>query len=126
MSKENKPTRITLDVEHELRASHSLEGFEVPHFHLWKLSAFFEATLPLANDRLIDLVFLQNTMEQIVAPLQGTFLNETFPKSPTSENMALWIWDQISKKLPDAPLCEVQVRLCDLQGFGTGSARVKK
>ena len=120
------PSRIALEVESEFRASHSLEGFEVPHFHLWHITTKFETALPLAQDRLIDLVFLQTVMNKILYPLQGTYLNESFPHSPTSENVALWIWEKITAHLPDAPLAEVQVKLCNLEGVSTGSARVMK
>jgi 6-pyruvoyl-tetrahydropterin synthase len=121
-----KPSLISLEVEHAFKASHSLEGFELPHFHLWKLAVEFQASLPLANDRLIDLVFLQNILDQITSPLKGTHLNETFKSSPTSENMALWLWQEIVTKLPEAPLYQVKVNLCDLEGVSTGSARVSK
>jgi 6-pyruvoyl-tetrahydropterin synthase len=123
-NKNQKPASISLEVEHEFRASHTLEGHEVPHFHLWKVAVEFKAALPLPNDRLIDLIFLQTLLEKITSPLKGTYLNQSFAEAPTSENMALWLWEQIVIALPDAPLHQVQVRLCDLEGVSTGSARV--
>ena len=90
-----KPSLISLTVLREFRASHSLAGFEVPHFHLWKLAVGFQSPLPLKSDRLIDLIFLQTLLDEIIAPLNGTYLNESFSESPTSENMALWIWDKV-------------------------------
>jgi 6-pyruvoyl-tetrahydropterin synthase len=126
MTKELKPTRIALEVESEFRASHSLAGFEIPHFHLWKVRVEFEAKLPLADDRLIDLVHLQTVMDEILKPLSGTYLNESLGVSPTSENLALWVWEKLMHKLPDAPLSQVQIKLCDLEGVSTGSARVMR
>ena len=125
-SKLTAPSRLSLEVEHEFRASHTLEGYEVPHFHVWKIAVEFQAALPIPNDRLIDLIFLQTVLEKTVKPICGTHLNDSFPSSPSSENMAIWLWDQITKELPDAPLHQVQVKLCDLEGHSTGSARVMK
>jgi 6-pyruvoyl-tetrahydropterin synthase len=120
------PSRISLEVESEFRASHTLTGFEIPHFHLWKVTTQFSTSLPLKEDRLIDLVYLQTVMAEILLPLQGVYLNHTFSFSPTSENMALHIWEKIATRLPNAPLSEIKVMLCDLEGISTGSARVSK
>jgi 6-pyruvoyl-tetrahydropterin synthase len=125
-TKNNKPSRIALSVETEFRASHSLEGFEIPHFHLWKVDVKFEASLPLANDRLVDMIWVQGVLDEILAPLKGTHLNQTLKLSPTSENLALWLWEKIGQKIPEAPLAEIGIRLCDLQGQATGQARVMK
>jgi 6-pyruvoyl-tetrahydropterin synthase len=122
----NTPSRISLEVESEFRASHTLAGFEIPHFHLWKVTTQFSAALPLKEDRLIDLAYLQTVMAEILHPLQGVYLNDAFSFSPTSENMALHIWEKIASGLPDAPLSEVRVTLCDLEGTSTGTARVSK
>jgi 6-pyruvoyl-tetrahydropterin synthase len=126
MSKTNVPSKLALTVQTELRASHSLAGFELPHFHLWKIAVQFQADLPLKNDRLIDLVFLQTTLDEILAPISGKYLNEVLAVSPTSENMALWIWQKIADKLPNEPLSSVEITLCNLEGHASGSARIWK
>lgn len=84
-----KPNRISLSVFSELKASHSLAGYEIPHFHLWKVEVEFSKALPLKEDRLIDLVFLKTKIDELLLPLQGRYLNETLSFSPTSENV--WI-----------------------------------
>ena len=121
-----KPTSIALTVMGELKASHGLQGFETPHFHIWKVAAQFNAALPLAGDRVIDLVFLQHSLEEILKPVSGQFLNQALPFSPTSENLALWIWDQLIEALPDASLHLVEITLCNLEGTPSGSAKVMK
>jgi 6-pyruvoyl-tetrahydropterin synthase len=63
-------------------------------------------------------------MEQILAPIRGTHLNEKLAISPTSENLALWLWDELSSVLPDAPMHSITVDLCNLDGDSMGSARV--
>ena len=119
-----KPSKLNLAVYGEVKASHSLEGFEVPHFHLWKVEASFEAAFPLKTDRLIDLVYLQKILSELFAPIEGRYFNEVFSFSPTSENFCAWIWEELSKKIPDAPLHSVSVTLCDLEGRATGQARL--
>ena len=120
----SKPSKIVLTVHSELKASHSLTGFETPHFHLWKVEASFESAFPLKSDRLIDLVFLQTTLSEIFSPIEGRFLNDVFSFQPTSENFCAWIWEALTQKLPDAPLCSMNVTLCDLDGRVSGSARL--
>ena len=121
-----KPSSISLTVYSDFRASHSLTGFETPHFHLWKLALEFKAPLPLKTDRLIDLVLLQNQISSITSPLQGCFLNETLTDfSPTSENMAQWVWNEFLKNNPATPLVAVTITLCSLSGEPMGSARIE-
>lgn len=119
-----KPKLIALTVQAELRASHSLAGFETPHFHLFKVAATFQTELPLVSDRVIDLVFLQDRLHEILNPLSGAYLNEVLSLSPTSENLALWVWDQLTHMLPTEPLQCVEVTLCSLDGVASGSARI--
>lgn len=123
------PSKITLSVNAELRASHSLAGFETPHFHLWKIAVSFGAQFPLKSDRLIDLVFLQSTLNAFLAEAQGNYLNELFGFQPTSENLGAWIWEGLSKELSgalgDASLTGVGITLCDLDGRATGTAKLE-
>jgi len=117
-----EPTSIALKVFHEFKASHSLAGFETPHFHLWKITVEFKASLPLKGDRLIDLVLLQDELTKIATPISETHLNDTLGASPTSENMALYIWKKVAEKFPNDPLDSVAVKLCDLHGVASGEA----
>ena len=125
MSTPAEPRHLELTVFGSFRASHSLAGFETPHYHLWKVEAMFSAPWPLAGDRLIDLVFLQSTLDRVFSTVEGTHLNGVFPFSPTSENLTQWIWKRLREELPDAPLSEVAVSLCDLAGKVSGRARLR-
>jgi len=120
-----KPSKLCLTVHGEVRASHALEGFEVPHFHIWKVDATFTGAWPLKNDRLIDLVHLQKVLAEMFAPIEGRHFNEVFDFSPTSENFCAWVWEQLSKKVPEAPLHSVAISLCDLDGRASGQARLE-
>jgi 6-pyruvoyl-tetrahydropterin synthase len=120
-----EPKNIALKVFHQFKASHSLPGFDQPHFHVWKVSVEFKTQLPLKGDRLIDLVLLQTELEKITAPLANTYLNDTLGNSPTSENMASYIWAKVSEKFPAEPLNKVSITLCSLDGEASGEATLE-
>ncbi len=120
-----EPKSISLKVYHQFKASHSLEGFELPHFHLWRVAVKFKSGLPLKGDRLIDLVLLQTELEKITAPLHNTYLNETLGASPTSENMAAYIWKKVAQRFPNEALNAVSITLCHLDGQPSGKATLQ-
>jgi 6-pyruvoyl-tetrahydropterin synthase len=111
-----------LSVFGELRASHSLVGFETPHFHLFRVAVGFRVPFPLQGDRVIDLVLLQQVLDGALAPLQGRHLNDALGFSPTSENLCVWLSSEFDSRLPGAPLDSVSVELCDLDGRAMGKA----
>ena len=111
-----------LSVFNEFRASHSLAGFETPHFHLFKVAATFRVPFPLSGDRVLDLVFLQRVLDCSLHPIQNRYLNEALPFSPTSENLCVWLREELVRQLPDAPLHSVSVELADLEGRAMGKA----
>ncbi len=119
-----KPKNLNLSVFHEFKASHSLPGFDTPHFHTWKVAATFHSALPLQGSKLLDLVGLQQMLEKMTKPLSGQYLNEQFTFDPTSEKIAEWFWDQISLAVPSVALQSVAITLCDLEGNASGSAMV--
>ena len=118
--------KFCLTVFNEFRASHSLEGFEIPHFHLFKVSATFEVPYPMMGDRVIDLVFLQKVLDCSLFPLQNQYLNVALQMSPTSENLCVWLWKELLIQLPTAPLTSVSIELCDLEGRAMGKATLGK
>lgn len=120
-----KPAQVSLKVFSEFKASHSLEGFETPHFHVFKCTLEFKSALPLKTDRVIDIIHAQELTDQILAPLQGRFLNDALGASPTSENLAMYLWNEFLKRHPSAPLAAVEVALCDLAGNASGLARIE-
>jgi 6-pyruvoyl-tetrahydropterin synthase len=117
-------SQLTLSVFHQFKASHTLAGFETPHFHLWKCIVEFSAHAPFQGDRLIDLVFLQGELNAITLPVANQYLNSIFDFPPTSENIAQWLWKQAQVRLPQANLTSVTVTLCDLEGNASGAARL--
>ena len=115
---------LALTVHASFKGSHTVVGYETPHFHLWEVSVEFQSDFPLQSDRLIDLVFLQNQLDDLLRPVDGKYLNSHFDFSPTSENLAQWLWGELVAKLPNAPLTSVSISICNLEGKSMGVARL--
>jgi 6-pyruvoyl-tetrahydropterin synthase len=113
-----------LSVFGELKASHTLEGHPIPHFHLWKIAVELGVPHPLRSDRVLDLLHMQSVLDEILQPLKNAHLNDHagFGLSPTCENLCIWIWEQWQNRLPDGPLSSITTVLCDLEGRPTGQA----
>lgn len=73
---------------------------------------------------MLDLVFMQKVLSEILHPLKNAHLNEhaDFARSPTCESLCIWIWERWQRRLPDAPLHSITTELCDLEGRSTGQA----
>ena len=122
---EERPSRISIAVCSELKAMHSLSGFEVPHVHVWEISLRFDAEFPIPGDRVFDLPVLQSGLNQVLSNLENTFLNETLGMSPTSENLCWWIWREWQKRNPSHPLVSVEATLRDPSGRVMGKATLR-
>jgi 6-pyruvoyltetrahydropterin/6-carboxytetrahydropterin synthase len=56
-------------------------------------------------DLAIDFHELKKLTEEVIAPLDHSFLNDIFPfteKNPSSENIAKWIYDSLKKRLNES------------------------
>ncbi|MCX5716712.1 MAG: 6-carboxytetrahydropterin synthase QueD [Nitrospirae bacterium] len=87
-------------------AAHQLRGYkgkcEQLHGHNWKVQVHVVAEKLNDIDIAIDFHDLKELLNEVVAPLDHSFLNEIFPfteKNPSSENIAKWIYDSLNKKL---------------------------
>lgn len=97
-----------LMIESHFSAAHQLRGYngdcEKIHGHNWKIQVYVLANKLNEIDIAIDFHELKDLTEEVIAPLDHTFLNEIFPfteKNPSSENIAKWIFDSLKKKLND-------------------------
>ena len=89
-------------------AAHQLRGYkgkcEQMHGHNWKVQVHVVAEKLNDIDIAIDFRDLKELLDEVITPLDHSFLNDIFPfteKNPSSENMAKWIYDTLNKKLPD-------------------------
>ncbi|MBI4683576.1 MAG: 6-carboxytetrahydropterin synthase QueD [Nitrospirae bacterium] len=95
-----------LMVETTFSAAHQLRGYkgkcEQMHGHNWKVQVHVLAERLNDIDIAIDFHDLKKLQNEILEPLDHSFLNDIFPfteKNPSSENVAKWIYDSMNKKL---------------------------
>ncbi len=97
-----------LSIETSFSAAHQLRGYkgkcENMHGHNWKVQITVLADRLNEIDIAIDFHDLKKIAAEVIAPLDHAFLNDVFPfteKNPSSENMAKWIFDSMSKRLDE-------------------------
>ena len=95
-----------LMVETFFSAAHQLRCYkgacEKLHGHNWRVQVHVIAERLNEIDIAIDFHELKRLTDEVIAPLDHSFLNELFPfteKNPSSENVAKWIYDSLKKRL---------------------------
>lgn len=95
-----------LMVESHFSAAHQLRGYkgvcEKLHGHNYKVQVYLTTEKLNEIDIAMDFGEIKRLLDEIIAPLDHSFLNEIFPfteKNPSSENIAKWIYDSLKKKL---------------------------
>ncbi len=95
-----------LMIESKFAAAHQLRGYqgkcEKLHGHNWRVT--IAVTAERLNDigLAIDFVDLKKFLREVLDQLEHTFLNDIFPFTqinPSSENVAKWIYDSMTKKI---------------------------
>ena len=97
-----------LSIETQFAAAHQLRGYkgkcESMHGHNWRVQ------VSISSDKLNDIGIvmdfhdLKDLTNEVISPLDHSFLNEVFPFTeinPSSENIAKWIFESLSKRLKD-------------------------
>jgi 6-pyruvoyltetrahydropterin/6-carboxytetrahydropterin synthase len=97
-----------LMVEASFSSAHQLRGYkgecEKLHGHSWKVQVNVVAERLNEMDMAIDFHEMKEIVDEVISPLDHSFLNEIFPfteKNPSSENIAKWIYDSLKKRLDD-------------------------
>lgn len=100
-----------LMIETSFSAAHQLRAYqgkcEQLHGHNWKVQVHVTAERLNEIDIAIDFHELKKITNEIISPLDHTFLNDIFPfteKNPSSENIAKWIYDSLKKRINDENL----------------------
>jgi len=100
-----------LTIETKFSAAHQLRGYqgrcERLHGHNWRVNVSIEADQLNDIGLAIDFKDLKDATNEFLVQLEHTFLNEVFPfteLNPSSENIAKWLYDALSKKLNDGNL----------------------
>jgi 6-pyruvoyltetrahydropterin/6-carboxytetrahydropterin synthase len=115
-----------LTVEVNFSAAHQLRGYhgkcENMHGHNWKVQVSVVADKLNELDIAIDFHDLKKIANEVVSPLDHSYLNEIFPfteKNPSSENIAKWIFDTVKKRINDD---NIQVSAVTVWESATASA----
>jgi 6-pyruvoyltetrahydropterin/6-carboxytetrahydropterin synthase len=95
-----------LMIETHFSAAHQLRAYkgrcEKLHGHNWKVQVYVLAERLNEIDIAIDFHDMKRMADEVLAPLDHSFLNDIFPfteKNPSSENIAKWVYDSLKKKL---------------------------
>jgi len=104
--------RVTAGFE----AAHHLTSYggapEVVHGHSWKVEAVLRTGGLDGEGMAYDFVLAQTALRELAARLDHRDLNTIPPfdrLSPTTERIAAWFFEALTRRLPAAPLAEVTV-----------------
>ena len=107
-----------LMIETKFAAAHQLRNYngrcERLHGHNWKVEVTIAAENLNDIGLAIDFKDLKDTTNEILSVLEHSFVNDVFPFTeinPSSENIAKWLYDGLSKKLNDGNLKVSSIRI---------------
>jgi 6-pyruvoyltetrahydropterin/6-carboxytetrahydropterin synthase len=105
-----------LRVRARFEAAHHLSSYrgapEPSHGHSWQVEAALRTTRLDGEGMAYDFVALRRALGELTGRLDHRDLNSLAPfdrRSPTTEHLAAWFYDELRGLLPDAPLDEVTV-----------------
>jgi 6-pyruvoyl-tetrahydropterin synthase len=127
-----------LILKFEFRSAHSLEDYETPHFHGWRVEAVVSGE-PV-NGKIADMVSLRESFGKSILPLHARYLNEhpaldaAARRFPTCETLGAYFFRALQKSIasefrpenPTTKLESVLVALCEDDGFERGAARIRE
>ncbi|MDD5457001.1 MAG: 6-carboxytetrahydropterin synthase QueD [Candidatus Margulisbacteria bacterium] len=108
-----------LNVEDKFAAAHQLVSYQGPcenlHGHTWKIKLKVKGNKLNETGMLMDFQDLKKILKKIRDRFDHQFLNDILKFSPTSENLAKYIFEQAAKQLPrHIQLAEVTVWESDI------------
>lgn len=102
-------------------SAHKLEEYEGKCRHLHGHTYRLEITVkgPMGNNGMVfDFSVLKKIVtDKVIVKLDHQYLNEVFDFNPTSENIAVWIFEQI-----DANFCDIPCQLESLKLWETATS----
>lgn len=106
----------TLRVVARFEAAHHLTSYkgscEPSHGHSWKVEAVLRADHLDGEGIAFDFVEVRDALREIVGRVDHKDFNTVPPfdqLSPTTERIAAWFFEELSRQLPAAPLAEVTI-----------------
>lgn len=114
-----------LDIRREFSAAHSLRGYNGNcsnlHGHNWVVQIFIRSEKLDDVGIAMDFKILKKELDVILEGLDHKNLNEhpAFrEKNPTSENLAMFIFRELSSKINTENICVSKVRVCESANSG--------
>lgn len=114
-----------LDIRREFSAAHSLRGYNGNcsnlHGHNWVVQIFIRSEKLDDVGIAMDFKILKKELDIILEGLDHKNLNEhpAFrEKNPTSENLAMFIFRELSSKINTENICVSKVRVCESANSG--------
>ena len=99
---------FSVKVEGNFSSAHNLRGYkgkcEALHGHNWKIELVAASDVPDKTGMVLDFKYLKMQLNKILEKLDHKYLNKLpyFKKvSPTSENIAKYIYDSMKVKIPE-------------------------
>lgn len=109
------PTYV-LRARERFEAAHRLTSYqgrpEPVHGHSWQVEAVVTTTTLDDEGMGFDFVALKSALGDLAARFDHKNVNEVPPfdaTSPTTEHLAVWFFEALTERLPNAPLTEVTV-----------------
>lgn len=107
---------FTLRVGSRFEAAHHLTSYkgvpEPAHGHSWRVEAVLRTEQLDGEGMAFDFVEVQTALRELAARFDHKDLNTVPPfdrLSPTTERIAAWFFEALTRRLPAAPLAEVTV-----------------
>lgn len=105
-----------LRVRESFEAAHHLTSYrgapEPAHGHTWTVEALLEAAELDDEGIAFDFVEVRRALRELAGRLDHRDVNTVPPfdrRSPTTERLAAWFYDELARALPGAGLTEVTV-----------------
>ena len=104
-------------IEKKFSSAHFLRNYhghdEPLHGHNWRVEVRFAGgKLVQPEEYLVDFVEAHGVLEKIIAKVDYKNINDVAPfnkRNPSAENIARWIYDELSTQLPDPKPSRVTV-----------------
>jgi 6-pyruvoyl-tetrahydropterin synthase len=130
--------KTELIVKFQMAASHSLEGYETPHSHLWNLEIILSGSPK--NGKIIDLIEFREKVNSVISPLESQYLNDCpsvtleVRKFPTCETLCSFFHERVSDLIqkqwaqenPSLRLSSIEVAICEMDGTETGAVKLSE
>lgn len=113
MTTQKSSKEYTVRIMASFEAAHNLREYhgklEPLHGHSWKVEVFAKRAGLDHEGMAMDFIELQDALNPLIKSFKHAYINEVPPFdkiNPSAENIATWIFEELSKKFKDHP-CQI-------------------